>query len=365
VRPIALLEKNEHKEAVTCNNIKMKIAQIAPLAERVPPKKYGGTERVIHALTEELVRRGHEVTLFATGDSITSARLISVYPRSMREAKLKDIYGANAWTLHNIGLAYARQDQFDIIHDHNGFLSLPAANLARVPVVMTQHNAFSREEYRMFSALNKPFIVTISDAQRPTGTGLNIVATVYNGLDMKEYPFSAEHEGYLLFVGRISPEKGVHYAIEVAQQLDLPLIIAAKLEPVDRTYFSEYIEPRLSDQISWIGEVDEAKRNQLMSRAMCFLHPALWKEPFGLTLIEATACGCPVVAFSRGAIPEVIKDGVSGFVVNDLESMLDAVENIAKIDREKCREYAIKAFCAKSMTDGYEAVYARILHQKF
>lgn len=343
----------------------MKICQIAPLAERVPPRKYGGTERVIHTLTEELVRRGHEVTLFASGDSITSAKLISVYPRSLRQAKIKEAYGTNVWQLHNIGLAYSMQNEFDVIHDHTESLGLPTANIARVPVVMTLHGAFRPEYRKLYAALHIPHLVSISDAQRPGNTKLNFIATVYNGLDMEKYPFSAEDDGYLLFVGRISSEKGVHYAIDVAQQLDLPLIIAAKLESVDRAYFDEYIEPRLSEQVTWIGEVDEAERNRLMSRARCFLHPALWKEPFGLTLIEAMACGCPVVAFNRGSIPEVIKNGQTGFVVNDLESMLDAVENIATIDRARCRRYALKHFSGARMTDGYEEIYRHILQKTF
>ena len=234
----------------------MKIAQIAPVVERVPPKKYGGTERVVHALTEELVKRGHEVTLFASGDSVTSARLVSIYPKSLREAKIKDLYGTNIWTLLNIGKAYEAQDEFDIIHDHNGHLSLPVANVANTPTVMTMHGPFSPEMRRAFRGLRKPHVVTISKAQGFPAPDLHYAGNVYNGLPMRHYPFSPEHDGYLLFVGRICLEKGVHYAVQAAQELDLPLIIAAKLEPVDRPYYKEYIEPFLSDKIRWIGEVD-------------------------------------------------------------------------------------------------------------
>lgn len=342
----------------------MKIAQIAPLAERVPPKKYGGTERMVHALTEELVKRGHEVTLFASGDSITSAKLVSVYPRGLREAKLKDIYGINTYAMLNIGIAYNMQKKFDIIHDHSGVLSLATANIAKTPVVMTMHGPFNPENRVIFQTLVKPYQVTISDSQSYAVPKIHHGGTIYNGLSMEHYPFSADHDGYLLFVGRISLEKGVHYAIQVAQNLDLPLIIAAKLEEVDKPYYHQFVEPHLSEQITWVGEVDETERNLLMSRAMCFLHPVTWREPFGLTLIEAMACGCPVVAFNKGSIPEIIQNGETGFVVEDIEGLLDAVQNIHTIKREKCRERALTEFSAEKMTDGYEELFEKILRKE-
>ena len=339
----------------------MKIAQIAPIVERVPPKTYGGTERVVHALTEELVKRGHQVTLFASGDSVSSAKIESVYPRSLREAKLPDLYGNNPWTLLNFGLAYELQDEFDIIHDHLAPLSLPAANVASTPVVMTMHGAFNPTNRRLFQSLRGPSIVSISQSQIFSAPNINHAGTVYNGLPMEHYPFSAEHNGYLLYVGRIAMEKGVHHAIEVAEQLDLPLIIAAKLDTADQTYFKTYIEPRLSARVRWIGEVDEEQRNQLMSRALCFLHPVTWREPFGLTLIEAAACGCPVIAFNKGSIPEIIKTGVTGYVVEDTDSMVDAVEALGSIDRAVCRSNALENFSVKKMTDGYEAIYQKLI----
>lgn len=339
----------------------MRIAQIAPLAERVPPKKYGGTERVVYALTEELVRRGHDVTLFASGDSITSGNLEAVYPRSLREARLKDIYGANTWSLLNFGSAYARQDDFDIIHDHMLPLTLPTAHIARTPVVGTMHAHFSSENRRLFQALKNPWIVTISESQMYPVPNLNHAGTVYNGLNMEHYPFSAEHDDYLLYVGRFSIEKGVHFAVQTALELDQRLILAAKLEKSSEPYFREYIEPYLSDRIQWVGEVDEEERNKLMSRAKCFLHPVIWREPFGLTLIEAMACGCPVIAFNRGSIPELVRTGVTGYVVQDTVAMVDAVDNIHAIDRAACREHALENFNVARMTDGYEAVYQKIL----
>lgn len=342
----------------------MKIALIAPIIERVPPKKYGGTERVVYALTEELVKRGHKVTLFASGDSITSAELRSVYPRALREAKLSDLYGMNALTMLNIGLSYEMQKEFDIIHDHSGIVSLPTANLSKTPVVMTVHGPFTVENRTIYQTLQHPYQVTISKAQGYVIPNLHHAGTVYNGLAMEDYPFSNENDGYLLFVGRLSMEKGVHHAIDTARTLDLPLIIAAKRDPVDGRYFDQYVEPYLNDRIRWIGEVDEAERNKLYSRAMCFLHPVTWREPFGLTLIEAMACGCPVIAFNKGSIPEIIKSGETGFVVEDLEGMLDAVQHIHTIDRAKCREHALTNFSAKKMADEYETLYNKIIKKE-
>jgi glycosyltransferase involved in cell wall biosynthesis len=338
----------------------MKIAQIAPIAERVPPKKYGGTERVVYHLTEELVKRGHDVTLFASGDSITSAKLVSVYPQSLREAKLQDIYGLNIWTLFNIGEAYMRQNEFDIIHDHSGYLSLPAANISNTPVVMTMHGPFTPENRHIYRKLSNPYFVTISHAQAVV-PDLNYVGTVYNGLDMEHYPFSEQHDGYLLFVGRISMEKGVHNAIQVALNVNMPLIIAAKLDDVDKPYFRNYVEPHLSEKIKWIGEVDEAERNKLMSKAACLIHAITWREPFGLTLIEAMACGCPVVATNMGSIPELIVNEVTGFVVNTTEEMIDAVLNLDSIDRSVCRRHALENFNARKMASEYERIYSEIL----
>lgn len=343
----------------------MRIAQISPLAESVPPKKYGGTERVVSALTEGLVRRGHQVTLFASGDSITLAKLISVYPKALREAKVEELYGINFWQLLNIGLAYQMQDQFDIIHDHTGHTGLPTANIASVPVVTTLHGAFTTNNRKLYETLGKRInFVAISKSQYLTLTKLNYAGVVYNGLDMKHYPFSNIDRGYLLYVGRISIEKGLHIAIQVAQFLNLPLIIAAKLDVKDVQYFREYIEPRLSDQIRWIGEVDTIERNKLMSRALCLLHPVTWKEPFGLTMIESMACGAPVVAFNIGSIPEVVLDGKTGYIVEDIEEMIEAVIRIKRIDRKYCRKYALENFNDEIMVDRYETIYHQIVAGK-
>lgn len=340
----------------------LKIAQVAPIIERVPPKKYGGTERVVAHLAEGLVERGHAVTLFASGDSITSAELVSVYPRSLREAKFPDLYGLNSMTLLNVGMAYATQHRFDVIHDHVGYIGLPIANLARKPTVITYHGPITGHVRRLFQTFTRPSLVTISKSQARGAADLHHAGTIYNGLDMESYPFSPTDDGYLLSVGRISMEKGTHHAIDVAQYLNLPLIIAAKLDAADLPYFHQYIGPRLSDeQIRWVGEVDTETRNNLMSKALCLLHPNTWSEPFGLTLIEAMACGAPVVGFNRGSIPELIVHGKTGFIVDTVDEMIEAVRRIGTISRANTRQHALKNFNHRLMVERYEALYYRLL----
>lgn len=339
----------------------MRIAQIAPLFERIPPRKYGGTERVVYALTEELVRRGHEVTLFATKNSPTSAKLVSVVDQALRGSARKGLYCLNEWLLFNIGVAYSQQNEFDIIHDHNGFISLPTANVARVPIILTWHSTFTPSHKKILGELRKPYLVAISKAQIKNTHGLNIIGTVHHGLNMEHYPFVNNLGKYLLFVGRIAMDKGVHFAIKVAQKLDKPLIIAAKLDREDDEYFCRYIKPLLSDKrIKWVGEVAENKRNKLMSKALCLLHPVVFKEPFGLTIIEAMACGCPVVAFNKGSIPELVKNGKTGYIVNNVNEMAKAVSKTDLINRIDCRRFALTNFTVEKMVDEYEKIYSKV-----
>lgn len=350
----------------------MRIAQIAPIIESVPPKKYGGTERVISALTEELVRRGHEVTLFASGDSDTSADLRSIYPTSLREAGMKDMYKHNIWSLSNVGLAYQYAEDFDIIHDHNSEncpVSLPLANISQTPVVMTLHGTLYEKSIKQYEFFDKPHLVTISDKQSTPAKHLNYIGRVYHGLDMKNYPYSTKSGGYLLFVGRVrayngADEKGLLNAIHIAEKSGLPLKIAAKLDesiPEDVEYFHTQIKPHLSSMIEWIGEVDEKERNDLMSKALCLLHPINFEEPFGLTLIEAMACACPVVAFSKGSIPEIILDSKTGFVVSSIDEAVMKIQKLHTIDRLACRTYSLEAFGVERMVDDYEEIYYQLL----
>lgn len=342
---------------------KLKIAQIAPLWHRIPPKEYGGTERVVSALTEELVARGHDVTLFATQDSLTSAKLISTLPKGLREL------GANAnvaseLTASHVGRAYKMQDEFDIIHDHVGFSGLPAAQFSKTPVIVTMHGQITPTKRKLYEVYDKPYYISISKSQIKYSPNINWSGTVYNGLPMEDYPFNSSDKGYLLFVGRISKLKGVHLAIDVAEILELPLIIAARLDKRDVPYFKKYIKPRLSEKIRWVGEVNERNRNNLMANALCFLNPITWKEPFGLAMIEAMTCGCPVIAFNKGSIPEVIQDGKTGFVVEDVRQMIGAVDKIKNIARSDCRKFALENFSAKTMADRYEEIYYSIFENQ-
>jgi glycosyltransferase involved in cell wall biosynthesis len=352
----------------------MRIAQIAPVTVKIPPSKYGGTERVIHALTEELVSRGHEVTLFASGDSTTSARLVSVTKRAVssilpkkENEKVFDIYAPTVLNVLNIGQAYRMQDEFDIIHDHtvqNFPMSVPLADAAHTPVVATLHGAFTESNCKLFESYSRPNYVSISYAQRKNGANIKYVGNVYNGLSMEAYPFKASHKGYLLYIGRISLEKGVHFAIQTAKALQMPLIIAGPPDSNYKSYIKKTIVPQLTDTIRWIGEVNEKERNKLMSNAFAVLHPVIWPEPFGLTIIESMACGAPVIGFKKGSISELIKNGVSGYVVKNVEEMIGAVKRVSVINRAECRRYALQNFSASRMAQGYEEIYEKTLAQQ-
>lgn len=342
----------------------MKIAQVAPLIESVPPTKYGGTERVVSALTEALVARGHDVTLFASGNSRTSGRLHATTETHLREHYANDASTKTLYTHLHLGTAYGQQDRFDIIHDHTGTYGAPFAQLSLTPSVITLHGVIHSHVRIMFQHFTKPALVTISNNQRKAAPGLNYEATIYNGLDFRTYPQGVRSGKYLLFVGRICPQKGVHIAIESAQKSGLPLIIAAKYEPhiaENKKYFESAIQPKLSNTIRFIGEVNETDRNALFRDAIASLHPATWEEPFGLTLIESMACGAPVIALNRGSIPEIIRDGVGGFAVETPGEIVQAIGKIGGLSRTACAAYARGSFSADRMAQGYEKVYMAML----
>ncbi|MFW5703726.1 MAG: glycosyltransferase family 4 protein [Patescibacteria group bacterium] len=342
----------------------MRIAQITSNAESVPPPKYGGIERVVHTLIEHLVKKGHEVTLFASGDSQTSARLVATSPVSTREMDLENPYHLNEWMIRAVGMGYSMHEEFDIIHDHTGFLmlSLPTAHICPTPTLFTFHGPFTMAHKKTFQLFNRPHVNTISEAQLRNRNGLNFTRTIYNGLDMENYPFAEEDDGYLLFVGRLDEQKGPHFAIQAARALRMPLILAGKLDLANKGYFMKYIEPHLNkNNIKWVGEVDEKKRNKLMSKATCMLHPISFREPFGLTLIEAMACGCPVIAYDKGSIPEIIVNGQTGFVVSDVEEMIEMIDEVGSIDRAACRDHALANYSGEKMATQYEDLYETIL----
>ncbi len=344
----------------------MRIAQIAPLWERVPPPAYGGIELVVSLLTDELVRRGHEVTLFASGDSITLAKLESVHPRALRlDPSVKEF---GIYEMLQLSRVYEQASEFDIIHSHMGCAALPYANLVKTPTVHTLHGIFTPDNEKMFTYAKKQPYVSISNTQREARLGLNCVATVYNGIDVESYEFypQPDEPPYLAFLGRISPEKGTHHAIEIAKQTGLPLKIAGKVDVVDVEYYESEIKPHIDgEQIQYLGEANHAQKNELMGRAIATLFPITWREPFGLVMIESMASGTPVIAMKLGSTSEVIADEKTGFLCNSIEECVSAVQRVEEISRNDCREHVVNRFSVQKMTEGYEAVYHQILGEKF
>lgn len=350
----------------------MKIAIIAPIIESVPPKKYGGTERVVFWLTEGLVKRGHKVTLFASGDSKTSAKLKTLNPKYLRQYKDENVYRPNVQNLRHAGFAYQNNQNFDIIHDHFSLPSLPTANMSKVPVLVTWHGAFDKETAEYFSTLNRPYLAGISNSQisfLKSYPKVNLVGKVYNGLNFRNYKFGEKPENFLLFAGRIDPEKGPHLAIQAALSSKIKLVMAAKYDaqmPGIKAYFEKFIKPKLqkhSKLIKFVGELPEPKLQKLFQRAICTLHPVTWPEPFGLTIIQAMSSGCPVIANNLGSIPEIVKHGETGFVVDNTKQMLSAIKNISKINRLRCRQHALENFSDEKMVTEYEKLYIRILNK--
>jgi glycosyltransferase involved in cell wall biosynthesis len=344
----------------------MKIAQVAPLWERVPPPAYGGIELVVGLLTDALVDRGHDVTLFASGDSITTAKLASVHPQALRlDANIKE---PGIYDLLQLSEVYDRAGEFDLIHSHMGCGALPYGNLTQTPTVHTLHGIFTPDNEKMFARANAQSYVSISNAQREPRLGLNYVSTVYNSIDVNQHRFFpiANQPAYLAFLGRMSVEKGPHHAIEIAKATGMTLKMAGKIDSVDVEYFAQHIQPHIDGvQIQFLGEADHYMKNDLMGRAFATLFPITWREPFGLVTIESMAAGTPVIAINLGSIPEIIVDGVNGYICNTVAECVAAVAKIPAISRSGCREYVQNRFSVEQMTTGYEAVYQQLLTQKF
>ncbi|MFN8512922.1 MAG: glycosyltransferase family 4 protein [Thermomicrobiales bacterium] len=302
----------------------MRIAQIAPLIERVPPLLYGGTERVVAALTEELVRRGHDVTLFASGDSETSAQLVPIAERALRlDPGVRDHY---AHTMRELGAVFERAGEFDLIHNHLDYFAWPFARLAHTPVVTTMHGRLDLPD---LAAIARDYpeqpLVSISDSQRLPLPWANWVATVYNGLDLNPYRFHDQPGAYFAFIGRIAPEKNIEGAIDIARATGIPLKIAAKVDPADEDYYQATIKPRIDGRlIEYIGEIGEHEKADFLGPAYALLFAVDWPEPFGLAMAEAMACGTPVLGLRRGSVPEVVEDGATGFVRNSEDELLAA-----------------------------------------
>lgn len=339
----------------------MKIAQISPVFESVPPKAYGGTERVISYLTEELVRQGHEVTLFASGDSITNARLLSTTPQSIRPDPVHHSW--IAYLSMQLDLVASMADEFDILHFHTDCLHFPLAHRLATPHVTTLHGRLDLPElpplYRHFSDIP---LVSISDSQRAPLPWANWRATVHHGLPTDLYTFSPESGDYFVFIGRFSPEKRVDRAIEIAQRCDMPLYIGAKLDKADEPYFEACIKPLLRHPlVNYVGEVNEHEKRELLGQAAALLFPIDWPEPFGLVMIEAFSCGTPVIAYPHGSVPEIMEDGVTGFIVSNQDEAVRAAKNIRSIDRNGCRAAFERRFTASCMAERYLRVYRQAL----
>jgi glycosyltransferase involved in cell wall biosynthesis len=335
---------------------------VAPLFEAVPPPLYGGTERVVSVLTEGLVKNGHDVTLFASGDSQTSADLAAITRRAVRlNPEEGDFFNV---TLLQLSEVYRRADEFDVIHNHVGLYGLPFASLSETPTVTTAHGRLDVATYQKFHrAFPKQPLVSISDSQREPIPDVNWVATVYNAIDLASFHFRETPGDYLVFLGRMHPEKRPDRAIDIARDLGMRLIMAAKIDPVDRDYFKFAIEPliRSSSLIEFIGEVDEPQKDELLGGAYAYLFPIDWPEPFGLTMVESMATGTPVVAYRAGSVPEILKDGVTGFICDTVSDMAQAVTRVGAIDRRACREHAERYFAPSVMVRGYEQVYEKLV----
>jgi glycosyltransferase involved in cell wall biosynthesis len=341
----------------------MKILQIAPLWETVPPPAYGGTEAVVSVLTEELVRRGHQVTLSASGDSRTRAELLSVYPHSLRTARdLQDPW-PYAW-LHS-SLALREASEFDIIHNHAGELTMAMAHLIPdVPMLSTMHCLITTDTKFIWDRY-PGYYNTISMSQRrnmpPLANG-QFVGVVYNAIDVRSFPYDERKDDYLLFLSRISVDKMPHLAVEVARRTGRRLIIAGKVDRVDEHYFNTVLAPLIDGrQVQFLGEADAHLKRELYAKAYCLVLPLSWEEPFGLVMIEAMACGTPVVSFGRGAAPEVIVDGETGYIVNDVDEMVDAVQHVDRISPRCCRQHVEDNFDASLMANRYLQAYQRII----
>jgi glycosyltransferase involved in cell wall biosynthesis len=340
----------------------MRIAQIAPLHEAVPPKLYGGTERVVSYLTEELVALGHQVTLFASGDSVTAARLHAAWPRSLRlDPAIRDVIAPHMLMMEEVR---RRAEDFDVLHFHLDYWPFSMFTRQTVPFVTTLHGRLDLPELRpMFNAFRSAPVVSISNAQRLGLPQARFVATVPHGIpDRRPGPQPSIAPTYLAFLGRIAPEKGPDRAIRIARACGMPLRIAAKVDKADQRYFDATIRPMLgSPRVEMIGEISEREKPAFLCGAKALLMPIEWPEPFGLVMIEAMSCGTPVIAFNRGSVPEVVEDGLTGFIVEDEAGAIAAVSRLDQLDRGAVRARFEQKFTARRMAEDYLATYSSLV----
>ena len=339
----------------------MRIAQVAPLAEAVPPKLYGGTERVVSWLTEELVAQGHDVTLFASGDSQTSATLVPCVPQGLRLAGIRDHIASHLVMLNTIR---RRAAQFDLIHFHLDLLQYPLFQDLAHKCVTTLHGRLDFPDFHpvYYAFPHMPLVSISEDQRRPMPPHVNWLATIYHGLPPSSCPYNVAGGDYLAFLGRISPEKRPDRAIEIAKRAQVPLKMAAKVDKVDQEYFEEAIRPLLDHPlIEFIGEIDEQQKGDFLGNALALLFPIDWPEPFGLVMIEAMSTGTPVIAWRHGSAPEVVDDGTSGFIVNSIDEAVAAVGRVRDLSRERVRHCFEGRFTSTRMAADYVAAYERLL----
>jgi len=339
----------------------MKIAMLAPLIVRVPPQNYGGIERVVYDLTEGLVKDHYQVTLFASGNSQTSASLDAIHPRSLREDK--KVQNPLPLLLYHSANCFEKADRFDLIHNHVGHLGLPFARLIQKPVVTTLHGIIPPDFQPLFRAYKDLPYVSISNQQRKQLPELNYVATVYNGTDTELYAFNPKPKNYLLFMGRCSPQKGPEIAIDIAETCRMKLIMALRVNPEDEDFYRQEVAPRLkkAKYVELLGAIPDRLRIKLYQNALATLFPIQWEEPFGLVMTESMSCGTPVIATKRGSVPEVILDGKTGFVCENKKAMIKAVKKISLLSRQACRQQVVENFSLQRMIKGYQEVYAKVM----
>jgi glycosyltransferase involved in cell wall biosynthesis len=335
----------------------MHIAQVAPLTEAIPPKLYGGTERVVSWLTEELIALGHDVTLFASGDSVTSAKLEAAWPRALRlDGAVRD---PNALHMMMLEQVYRRAADFDVLHCHLDYYPFSLFSRQPTPFLTTLHGRLDLPEHQpVFDTFSKVPVVSISDSQRRPLPQANWVRTIHHGLPVRLLEPKPIKPSYFAFLGRIAPEKGIDRAVRIAQHCGVPLKVAAKVDKADQDYYDEQIKPLLqSGNVEFIGEISDREKPEFLSGAIALLFPIDWPEPFGLVMIEALACGTPVIAFNRGSVSEIIESGLTGFVVEDINGAIGAVDRLGQLSREKIRRRFEERFTSRRMAQDYLSVY--------
>jgi glycosyltransferase involved in cell wall biosynthesis len=347
---------------------KLKIAQIAPLWFSIPPEKYGGTERIVHFLTEGLVKKGHDVTLFASGDSKTKAKLISVIKKGLIYQGIP--WHDWRWNNSNYSVAFERANEFDIIHSHCSHWNILGADfqkLVKTPLLHTFHNIPKKSDprWKIFDYYKNDInIVFISKSEkRNCPVKFKRSWVVYNGIDLNQFKFNPNPKDYFVWIARISKAKGIENAILAAEKTGVKLLLAGPIKPTMENYFKTQIKPRLTKKIKYVGELPQEKLSDFYGSAKACLYPIEWEEPFGLIMAESMACGTPVIAFDRGSVREVVKDRKTGFIVKNIEEMIEAIKKIDEIKRENCRAWVKKKFTIERMVNDYEKVFYQIIRK--